>query len=180
MISRGLLLLPAIVLATPGLLRAQEETKKIDPFKPFAASGDTMSEDIEIFRRILDRQLAPFRQQVLVRSVQLSGSDSSLWATIDDSLSSLEGVYLTGHGVVYTATLSSLEASAKVQANEWKIGLKLDRPVSEWESIRRQLRNEKEEPKKLEARKPPALSDVLLKVLAENGHHFSSWAKRRA
>jgi tetratricopeptide (TPR) repeat protein len=76
----------------------------------------------------------------------------------------VEGVYLKGQGVVYTATLSSLQPAAKVEAAK---------PVSEWESVRRQLHNEKEEPKKPEASKPTALSEVLLKILAENGHHFS-------
>jgi tetratricopeptide (TPR) repeat protein len=65
---------------------------------------------------------------------------------------------------VYTATISSLQPAATTETA---------RPVSEWESVRRQLHNEKEEPKKAEAVKPPTLSDVLLKLLAENGHHFS-------
>ncbi|MGH7174226.1 MAG: tetratricopeptide repeat protein [Gemmataceae bacterium] len=57
---------------------------------------------------------------------------------------------------------------------------KTTKPVSEWESVRRQLRNEKEEPKKPEASKPPTLSDVLLKVLAENGHHFSRLGEKES
>jgi tetratricopeptide (TPR) repeat protein len=76
----------------------------------------------------------------------------------------LEGVYLKGQGVVYTATLTSLQPAAKTET---------PKPVSEWESVRRQLRNEQEESKKPEETKPPTLSDALLKVLAENGHHFS-------
>lgn len=49
----------------------------------------------------------------------------------------------------------------------------MTRAPTEWENVRRQVRNEKEEPKKPEAAKPPKLSDVLLKLLAENGHHFA-------
>lgn len=77
----------------------------------------------------------------------------------------LEGVYLKGQGVIYTATLSSLQPTAKAET--------VRKPVSEWESVRRQLRNEKEEAQKPDANKPLPLSVVLLKVLAENGHHFS-------
>lgn len=84
----------------------------------------------------------------------------------EEVLSSLEGVYLKGQGVVYTATVSSLKPSAKAEPAKSK-------PVSEWERVRREIRNEKEEQKKPEAAKPPELSDVLLKVLFENGQHFS-------
>lgn len=88
---------------------------------------------------------------------------------------SLEGVYLKGQGVVYTATVSSLQLPAKADAGgvakegRWAIVPR----DSEWDSVRRQVRKEKEEPKKLEVSKPPVLSDVLLKVLMDNGHHFS-------
>jgi hypothetical protein len=88
---------------------------------------------------------------------------------------SLEGIYLLGHGVIYTATLSSLQPPAKAEADSTIRGLRLAivQHDSEWDSIRRQVRNEKAEPKKPESSKPPSLSDVLLKMLAENGHHFS-------
>jgi len=47
----------------------------------------------------------------------------------------LEGVYWKGQGVVSTATLSSLQPAAKVEPAR--------PPVREWESVRRELRNEK-------------------------------------
>lgn len=78
----------------------------------------------------------------------------------------LEGVYLEGQGIIYTATLASLQSRGKVEAAP-------PPAVDEWESIRRQIRNVKEEPKKAEDSKPPELSDVVLKLLAEYGHHFS-------
>lgn len=89
---------------------------------------------------------------------------------------SLEGVYLKGQGVVYTATLASLQPLGKAKANSSTTRDYLTAIVqqeSEWERVRRQVRNEKEKPKKPEASKPSSLSDVLLKVLAENGHNFS-------
>ena len=92
-----------------------------------------------------------------------------------EKLRSLEGVYLKGQGVIYTATLSSLQlpAQAEVAGSAKEALLELARSPSEWESVRRQVRNEKEEPKKAETTKPPELSDVLLRTLMENGHHFS-------
>jgi tetratricopeptide (TPR) repeat protein len=83
---------------------------------------------------------------------------------------------LKGHGVVYTATLSSLHLSAKTEADS-PVNVIWDtvvvQQVTEWDSIRRQVRKEKGEPKKPAENKAPTLSDVLLRVLAENGHHFS-------
>jgi len=90
-------------------------------------------------------------------------------------LRSLEGIYLKGQGVVYTATLASLQPAAKAETDssikEGRVAV-LQRD-SEWDSIRRQVRKEKDEPKKPEESKPPTLSDVLLRVLADNGHNFS-------
>lgn len=99
-----------------------------------------------------------------VFNAQLPNSLATL-TTEEVGFSSLEGVYLKGQGIVYTATLTSLQPLAKTESAK--------KSVSEWESVRRQVRNEKETPKKPEASKPPLLSDVLLKVLAENGHHFA-------
>lgn len=76
----------------------------------------------------------------------------------------IEGVYLKGQGIVFTATVPSLQLTSKVETAK---------PLSEWESVRRQIRNEKAEAQKPEANKPPSVRDVLLRVLAENGHHFS-------
>ncbi|HTU90190.1 MAG TPA: tetratricopeptide repeat protein [Gemmataceae bacterium] len=93
----------------------------------------------------------------------------------EETQPTLEGVYLLGQGVVFTATLSSLQLPAKAEADS-AAKLLVEAIVqqnSEWESLRKQIRNEKEKPKKPEASKPPSLSGVLLKVLAENGHHFS-------
>jgi hypothetical protein len=223
MICRWLLLILAITVLSLGLLRAEEKTYDFDPFQPSAAdssNSDKMYEDIEVFRRILDRKLQPLYQRINYPSIgkinwndlypqgylntyyyrtgvpngqfkllgapnqtlwfHAAGSpyvlaDNKLWtdlaAPVDNPFGvrevvrqTLEGVYLKGQGVVYTATLSSLQPPGKAEKTQ---------PVSEWESVRRQLRNEKEEARKAETSKPPSLSDVLLNVLAENGHHFS-------
>jgi tetratricopeptide repeat protein len=102
----------------------------------------------------------------------LYGANIPYPATIP--LRSLEGIYLKGQGVVYTATLSSLQPPAKTDAgNSDKVTYDIVLRESEWDSIRRQVRKEKAEPKKPAENKPPSLSDVLLEVLVENGHRFS-------
>jgi tetratricopeptide (TPR) repeat protein len=213
MIVRWLLMSLAVVVFAPGLLRAQEKITATLTFRA-VPDHDKMYEDVEIFRRILDRKLEPLYPQYSLQRLSKTvapiytlnqgrlmaldaangainrswlgvyGVGDVVWADLGQpivfpnnnsywfqELSSpqevrhpLEGVYLKGQGVVYTATLSSLQPAT---ANESA------KPVSEWESTRRQLRNEKEEPKNPQASKPPDLSEVLLKVLAENGHHFS-------
>lgn len=169
-----------------------------------AVNIDKMYEDIEIMRRILDGKLdslypSAMRQGNSTRNqwyfepstyeaeVTVPGEvkknntfrvvpETRFVQTIDGvPFKALEGVYLKGHGVVYTATLPSLEPPAKAGAHSTAARLTwtIAHSESEWDNIRRQVRNEKEEPKKSEAIKPPSLSDVVLKVLAENGHHFS-------
>jgi hypothetical protein len=77
-----------------------------------------------------------------------------------------EGVYLKGQGVVYTVTLPP---PAPAQAD----GGEPARPVSDWERIRKDVRGEKAEPVKTSrVRKTPGIADTVLKILAENGHHF--------
>ncbi len=166
---------------------------------------DKMYEDIEILRRILDRKLEPLYpshpsktsgmvgmqggmvgMQGGMAGMQggmrgMSGMSLGLQSMIYPAvipIRSLEGVYLKRQGVIYTATLSSLQPPAKVEtdgsARDWAASVPITlMPADEWESVQRKVRKEKEEPKKPEASKPPSLSDVLLKVLAENGHHFS-------
>jgi tetratricopeptide (TPR) repeat protein len=79
-----------------------------------------------------------------------------------------QGVYLKGQGVVYTLTLPPPEPRPKTDTKP------AARPASDWDRVRREVRNEKPEADKKEApRKETTLADLLLQVLAENGHHFS-------
>jgi tetratricopeptide (TPR) repeat protein len=155
-----------------------------------------MYEDIEILRRILDRKLHSLYSRSINSSMgnisingfnglsslgmgMVMGDFSALNTMGIDGMGMgmgnglawpqevdhpLEGVYLKGQGIVYTATLSSLQLPAQAETVK---------QISEWESVRRQLHNEKESPKGLAASKPLELSEVVLKVLAENGHHFA-------
>ena len=78
-----------------------------------------------------------------------------------------EGVYLKGQGVIYTLTLPP---PPKSKADAAKPAPK---PVSDWDRVRRELRHEKPEAEgKERPRKEPTLSETILQVLAENGHHF--------
>lgn len=78
----------------------------------------------------------------------------------------LEGVYLKGQGVVYTATMPPPGRDPRPEAAK-----PADKPLSDWERVRKELRNEKAEP--VAERKEPTLADVVLKVLADNGRHFA-------
>jgi tetratricopeptide (TPR) repeat protein len=158
----------------------------------FSLNLDKMYEDIEIMRRLLDRKLHPLyprtqyfseNQDNLLYTPAIPRMEGSpdwilpqrggarhmaeqlLKIETEKVSPYLEGVYLKGQGVIYTATISSLRPVAKAKPPK--------ESVSEWESVRRQVRNEKEERKMPEAGKPASLSDVLLEVLAANGRHFS-------
>jgi tetratricopeptide (TPR) repeat protein len=207
MISRWLLFTLFILVFARAPLNAQPspEGKRVGIILKEVRddNNDTMYEDIEIFRRILDRELQPLHPRVSSSSVignpfastattypynvqdLATGGNYPLYTPYitytpasgpnkEEVPSSLEGVYLRGQGVVYTATVSSLQSPVRSSAASpvrWRVTVQ--RSDSDWENIRRQIRNEKEQPKKTETSKPPSLSDVLLRVLAENGHNFS-------
>jgi tetratricopeptide (TPR) repeat protein len=195
MIARSLILAVCVAVLLPGLPRAQETSP---PRGVTAAAADStadrkMYEDIEILRRILDRKLhtlyppsvTPSTQYPLLVNPNLQGGMLGMQGGMIglqggrmgmDTMGStmfanpvytqqvsykMEGVYLKGQGVVYTVTLPTLDRSAKVETV---------RSVSEWESVRREFRKEKQPPKKSDE---VGLREVLLKVLAENGRHFS-------
>jgi hypothetical protein len=109
------------------------------------------------------------------------GSDNTLnlstaphWLLPDGSslmphrLLDTEGVYLKGQGVVYTLTLPPPQPKAKADAAKAP-----PKSVSDWDRVRGELRHEKPEAEhKDRPRKEPSLAEILLQVLAENGHHF--------
>jgi tetratricopeptide (TPR) repeat protein len=83
--------------------------------------------------------------------------------------SEAEGTYLKGHGVVYSLTLppppqDPLPAPAKSGP----------KPLSQWERVRKELRGEKVEAADAQrTRQDVRLADAVLKVLADNGQHFT-------
>jgi tetratricopeptide (TPR) repeat protein len=88
-----------------------------------------------------------------------------------------EGVYLRGQGVVYTLTLPlPLPPQAKPEPAQAPV-----KPVSDWDRVRRELHNEKPEPERKEPpRREPRLEEIILRVLMENGHHFTQLAENES
>jgi len=104
--------------------------------------------------------------------------DTNLDGTIDTSVfrpspSSIdfpagEGVYLKSYGVVFNLVLPH---QPKAKPKETKPAVK---PVSEWDRIRKEMHGEKVQPESKPAQpSEPTLTERLLRILADNGHHFS-------
>lgn len=79
-----------------------------------------------------------------------------------------QGFYLPGQGVVYSVTLPQhgqpvVGGPAKPEPV----------PLSEWERVRKELRGEKVEAEKSRNQQNLSIADVVLKALAQNGHHLS-------
>jgi len=80
----------------------------------------------------------------------------------------VEGFYLKGYGIVYTAALA-----VHFQEPVRRAAQPAPRPLSDWERIRKELHGEKIEAGKTETpQKHDSVAESLLKVLAENGHNF--------
>lgn len=192
MIPRWLPLPLAVVLLWLDALHAQKPTQiGINPFYRDTTASinyNKMYEDIEIMRCLLDRKLHGIYPSHTYQSFGMVGMQGGIGGMrggmgmgmaggmmpVTVPMRSLEGVYLKGQGVVYTATVASLQPPAKAGSDTSSPKrYAADVLENEWESIRRQIRNEKEKPTTPEASKPPSLSDVLLKMMAENGHNFS-------
>ena len=143
-------------------------------------------EDVEILRRLLDGafaeaygvsahrpQSSPIRYYPLVGPARLTDGRLELQTQIDSAAGHTEGVHLKDFGVLYTATLP-YPGFDPVAGTKPGAGPKP--PLDPWERTRKELRGETPEPeaKPLPAHQP--LSEVILKVLAENGRHFTSLA----
>lgn len=163
--------------------------------------GSAMSEHIEVLRQILRQRLArnsvvswprygdafagsPGDVSITVPTpgadlastntqfspFQATTASSSYGHTFfgGETASSVEGVYLPGYGVVLTSTLPSAARGGKVAEDK-----PAAKPISDWERAQLELRGEKPEPVAPAGNRPPALRDTILRVLAENGRHFS-------
>src|SRR5262245_42409557 len=159
-----------------------------------------MYEDIEVMRRLMGRNLQVFATHNCQRchdtspgSTLIGVSDWSsnvlvqdnaigkLFTDVDsdghlDALivhhgaeirpPAVEGTFLKGHGAVFNVTLPPLAHTLPAGTSKSSI-----KPLTEWERTRLQLRGEKA-PDQRPTAHPPALSDLLLKLLAENGKNF--------
>jgi tetratricopeptide (TPR) repeat protein len=91
-------------------------------------------------------------------------------------IETVEGLYLKGHGVVYTAGLLVHYLDAVKPSPR-----PAQKPLSEWERVRKEIRGEKAETSAqplTHARENVA--DAILRMLAENGHNFSSLAQEES
>jgi hypothetical protein len=80
-----------------------------------------------------------------------------------------EGVYLKGYGVVYTVTVAGPPRKETAEVSQ-----SAPRPLSDWDRMRSEVRQEKAKPaEKSPPRHQPTLAEIILKVLAENGRHFT-------
>jgi hypothetical protein len=93
-----------------------------------------------------------------------------LWTTLAMPRSPLaEGTYLKGQGVIFTLTLPPPERDPRPEPLK-----PAPKPPTEWERIRKEVRQEKPQTQDTAPpAKEPTLSEVILKLLAENGQHFS-------
>jgi hypothetical protein len=94
---------------------------------------------------------------------------SALWGvTRDHGLvpAAVEGVYVEGHGVVFTVTLPAVGDPRPTGPKAAPAA------VNDWDRIRKELNGEKVDAAPPAAAQPPSVGDVILRVLAENGQHF--------
>lgn len=166
-----------------------------------AKAQRALAEDIEIMRRLLNRELLARPMMAFTPDGQTLGMafspDGKLLAVGKDGRVRLleaatgrvlgthptsshgvglaEGFYLKGHGVIYTLTLPPPAQDPRGQPDK-----PAPKPVSEWESIRQQLRGEKPTPAQRTETKPPALGEIILRVLARHGHHFKQLGPRES
>jgi hypothetical protein len=191
------LLVAAWLLGT-GMTTAQElyQVGFVDAGTVPADLPRQLYEEIEIMRRILDRDLhatvpagtgslgfsAAGKEQA---DKYLAGIGTKGFAFGDphhglkgDPYGGSEwrgphGVYLKGCGVVYSGALPVHFQSAVRESG----AAKQPQPLSQWERVRRELHGEKAEQEKERERQAPSLSEVVLKALAENGKHFTQLAE---
>jgi tetratricopeptide (TPR) repeat protein len=78
-----------------------------------------------------------------------------------------QGIYVKDYGVVLSVVLPPQRAPRPASsASEPK-------PLTEWERIKKQLHGEKPEAAPPPKREQPAIADMVLEAIANNGHHFS-------
>ncbi len=86
-----------------------------------------------------------------------------------------EGAYLKGCGVVYTVTLPPPARDPRPAPAP-----AATKQASDWERVRKQVRGEKTEPVAAQQPSEPPLADAILKLLADNGHHFTQLGEQES
>ena len=198
MMRTKLVSLVALSMLAPALALAQApptETAK-------SGQRPQMYEDIEIMRKLLNQRLGVSGQawqpngyylysaqpsvnlldRVMPHSAQPNQFGGQLHnqlfnqpysagfagSTSAASRSEAEGVYLKGHGVVYTITLAPSAHDPRPTADKAPV-----KAASDWDRTKSEVRGEKLPPPKAAEAKSGSVADTILKLLADNGHHFS-------
>ncbi len=134
-----------------------------------AAAVTGVYEEVEILRRLLNRELASAyglpAHAILPFHFHTGQPASDVHV---HHLAGAEGVYLKGCGVVYSASLPPSSLPLLPQA----IPAAAAGP-SAWDQARAELRGEKARPREqTTAARQTSLSETVLRLLAENGRHF--------
>jgi hypothetical protein len=119
-----------------------------------------MQEDLTVFRVLFNRSTA--------RYYNFPGG-------LSDKVHSpplAEGVYLKGQGVIYTCGLPQPATHPVKKAAAVKV------ENSPWQRTLLEVRGEKPEPPAKQGETKQSLSEIVLTLLAENGHHFSKLAEQ--
>ncbi len=144
-------------------------------------------EEIEIMRRLLRRELQGYQQAVCAtchvpaRALAVWADGNNLALQANKGMSSygsllpttlfldVDGTYLDGYGVLYHVAMPPMPHGKTESAKP------ATKSVSDWERTRQEVRGEKidkaPEPRSVNV---PDLTDLLLKVIADNGHHFAT------
>ena len=172
-VCTGLLVLSAVGI-TGRLVAAGESSRSNAP-----SAVDTMRENVEVMRKLLNEGLLEvygFPAVVPVNRGQGGTAGVQSWNTLLQSharsdpheLPHPEGVYLKGHGVVYSVTLPFPPGDPRPGAE-----ITAAKPLSAWDRARQELRGIKQEPvPKGHTGRRLSVGEVLVRTLAENGSHF--------
>jgi hypothetical protein len=110
--------------------------------------------------------------QYLLHALKWSGESGNGFVPAHSGVpgvESIEGFYLPGYGIVFSATVQ-----AQVEQNAPQSAQPAPKPLSQWDRVRKELHGEKtDDPQAARPAPRPTLTEVLLRALAENGHHFS-------
>jgi hypothetical protein len=139
---------------------------------PAAATTTGLYEEVEILRRLLNRELdsayglpAHGMNQALFAQ---TGNAGQRVVTDGHQQMAAEGVYVKGCGVVYSATLAPPSRPLLPQAVPAVVA-----PPTAWDQARAELRGEKRRPpEENAAARQASLTESILRLLAENGRHF--------
>ncbi len=195
MIRKMTLFVGIVAFSTCSFAAAQSPA---EPSLPRGGANErtAMYEDIEVFRRILDGALLgalahgnswkdvpnPFHRMIGSGTstdrdplgYYLSGSTTasagmSLGGHSFHIGTGAEGVYLKGYGAVFNIAVPWHFQKPVDDVN--KPG---ENPSTQWDRVRSEMRGEnvRAEPKHIES-SGPSVADTVLKLLADNGRHFS-------